>query len=185
VYKAYFEAFPGVANYFKKVQRETLRRGYILINEVTKRKFYIDNFKDFQKLRDKLYKDDFWERLSKEREAESALYFQYYKPLSKKYSKTRKAIERKALNYPIQATSAEITKLAAYFIFEEIYEQKMMFSVLMCNLVHDELLLEAPEHLSEWVAKTTTENMIRAGKILGCKRVPLKADAKIVDWWDH
>lgn len=85
----------------------------------------------------------------------------------------------------IQATSAEITKLAAYFIFEEIYEQKMMFSVLMCNLVHDELLLEAPEHLSEWVAKTTTENMIRAGKILGCKRVPLKADAKIVDWWDH
>jgi len=42
VYNSYFEAFPGLLDYFTKTQRDTLRRGYIIIDEVTKRKSYFD-----------------------------------------------------------------------------------------------------------------------------------------------
>lgn len=40
VYNAYFDAFPGLKNYFSKVQKEAIGRGYILIDEVTGRKSY-------------------------------------------------------------------------------------------------------------------------------------------------
>lgn len=38
VYDAYFKAFPGLKNYFSKVQKLALQRGYILIDPVTGRK---------------------------------------------------------------------------------------------------------------------------------------------------
>ena len=38
VYDAYFKAFPGLKNYFRKVQKETFQRGYILIDPITGRK---------------------------------------------------------------------------------------------------------------------------------------------------
>lgn len=38
VYDAYFKAFPGLKNYFKRVQTETLKNGFILIDPVTNRK---------------------------------------------------------------------------------------------------------------------------------------------------
>ena len=38
VYNAYFNAFPGLKNYFNKIKKETLRNGYILIDPITNRK---------------------------------------------------------------------------------------------------------------------------------------------------
>ena len=38
VYNAYFKAFPGLKNYFRRVQEETLINGYILIDPITNRK---------------------------------------------------------------------------------------------------------------------------------------------------
>ena len=38
VYDAYFKAFPGLKNYFDKIQKETLKNGYILIDPITNRK---------------------------------------------------------------------------------------------------------------------------------------------------
>lgn len=38
VYEAYFKAFPGLKNYFNKVQKEALNRGYVLIDPITGRK---------------------------------------------------------------------------------------------------------------------------------------------------
>lgn len=40
VYDAYFAAFPNLKNYFDKVQQESLNRGYILIDLVTRRKHW-------------------------------------------------------------------------------------------------------------------------------------------------
>jgi len=38
VYKGYFDAFPGLKKYFSKVQRQSLKDGYITIDKITKRK---------------------------------------------------------------------------------------------------------------------------------------------------
>lgn len=40
VYDAYFKAFPGLKNYFVKIQRETLKNGYILIDPISNRKYW-------------------------------------------------------------------------------------------------------------------------------------------------
>lgn len=38
VYTSYFNAFPGLKNYFKRIQRDTLKKGFILIDPLTRRK---------------------------------------------------------------------------------------------------------------------------------------------------
>jgi DNA polymerase-1 len=185
VYKAYFEAFPDIDKYFKRVQKDAFKNGYILINEVTGRKFYIEYFKDFLALKQKVSKDNFWENRVVEKEKDSVVYYQYYKPLTSKYSKLKKTIEKMALNYSIQGTAAEVSKLATYYIFRHIYENNLLFKVLLSNMIHDEILLEAPEAIAASIAEETTKSMIRAGVILELTRVPLTADAKVVDWWNH
>ena len=40
VYNAYFEAFPGLKDYFKKTQKEALKKGYILIDSINGRKYW-------------------------------------------------------------------------------------------------------------------------------------------------
>lgn len=46
VYNAYFEAFPGLRNYFKKTQKEALKKGYILIDPVNGRKYWFHSPKN-------------------------------------------------------------------------------------------------------------------------------------------
>jgi len=46
VYNAYFKAFPGLKKYFKKVQKESLSRGYILIDNITGRKNWFESPKN-------------------------------------------------------------------------------------------------------------------------------------------
>lgn len=51
VYDSYFKAFPGLQNYFIKVQNETIRNGYILIDNLTRRKSYYDKSKFISKIK--------------------------------------------------------------------------------------------------------------------------------------
>jgi DNA polymerase I len=49
VYEDYFKAFPGLHDYFTKTINAALARGYILIDEVTKRKFYFAEFSKYKR----------------------------------------------------------------------------------------------------------------------------------------
>jgi len=54
VYNSYFKAFPGLKNYFTKVQNEALKRGYILIDPITGRKNWFNkplDHKDINKIK--------------------------------------------------------------------------------------------------------------------------------------
>lgn len=50
VYNDYFLAFPGLKSYFDKVKEQALKRGYILIDTITNRKFYLKDIKLLKKL---------------------------------------------------------------------------------------------------------------------------------------
>ena len=50
VYNAYFNAFPGLKNYFEKVQKQAIQRGYILIDTLTHRKSYFTKPRDNKEL---------------------------------------------------------------------------------------------------------------------------------------
>ena len=158
IYESYFRSFPKLREFFDKVIIESMKRGYIIIDEVTNRKFY---FKDFDKLEE--YKSNGeW---------------------SKFYSIKGK-YERACLNYKIQGAAGSITKAAAIKFRRWILDNDLETKVFITNLVHDEINVECEEKLSKTVATALEKAMFDAGSIW-CKTVPLRAKASIVDYWTH
>lgn len=196
IYDQYFQAFPGLGPYFEKMKQQGLKNGYILFNEVTRRKSYIFHYYEYLELKKQIDRD-FWNKwkILKQEEEErqqkdknktgipSQEYLHHRKKF-KRFFEIQGEIQRKSLNFPIQGTSAEITKISAILIFKWIKEQKLLKIVKFVNQVHDENILESPKDLAEKVARKVEECMKQAGEIY-CKRVPLKADASISDHWVH
>jgi DNA polymerase-1 len=106
------------------------------------------------------------------------------KPLVSKYFKMRGSISRMALDYPIQGSAAEITKLAAIYIFDYIVKNGLAGIVKFSNLIHDEPLLECPKSIADIMSTVVERSMERAGKVY-CKTVPLKVEVQICNWWNH
>ncbi|KAF8818023.1 putative helicase, partial [Cardiosporidium cionae] len=84
----------------------------------------------------------------------------------------------KVLNYPVQGTSADITKESLANLPAAL--SSLNARIVMC--VHDEIIIEAPENEAEESKKILIREMESAGnKFL--KRVPCIADAVIGDNW--
>ena len=81
-------------------------------------------------------------------------------------------------------TSADITKYACILFFKVILEKAWWLKVKIVNLIHDEILVECPEDIAEEVKNILVQCMEDAGKPF-CKIVPLKAEAKIGNYWVH
>lgn len=145
VYDAYFKAFPNLKQYFDRVQKQSLRQGYILIDPVTKRKNW------------------------------------FKRPES---NKERNAIKKKALNYPIQGEAGGITKLAPILFRTWIRENNLQDKVLLTNLVHDEINVEATADKANDAAVNLELKMKQSADIW-CKTIPLHADAVITEFWQH
>lgn len=85
-----------------------------------------------------------------------------------------------AVNTPIQGTAADIIKIAMNKISALLKKlQKDKKNIKMLIQVHDELLFEVREDLSEKFAKIFKKEMEEVAKL----KVPLIADVKIGDNW--
>lgn len=186
VYKAYFKAFPGLDSYFKKQKKSAIQLGYIQFNEVSFRKCFIPFFEEFQKLNEELNGPDsmFWDIYKVEKNKGSHRFHNELKPKVREFFMKKGEIERNSLNYPIQGTSADITKLAGIYMFRYLEEHKLLFKILMPNVVHDELHLECPKVIAEAMASKLKECMEKAGDVF-CKTIKLKAEPCITDYWTH
>ena len=98
--------------------------------------------------------------------------------------KAKGEISRKSQNFPIQGSSSDISKYALILVFKEILKQNLLNVVLIGNFVHDEIVLDVPEHLAEEWAIILQDCMEQAGKPF-CPIIPLKAEAVISDYWGH
>ena len=85
--------------------------------------------------------------------------------------------ERVARNMPIQGTAADIIKIAMIRVYNRL--KKELPEVKLIMQVHDELILEAPEALSEKAADLLREEMENAVSL----SVKLAADAGIGKTW--
>lgn len=91
----------------------------------------------------------------------------------------RSGAERIALNTPIQGTAADIIKLAMIRVFRRLEEEKLEARLIL--QVHDELIVEAPEHEARRAAEILTDEMQRVVQL----SVPLVAEAKMgKSWYD-
>ena len=182
IYDSYFQAFPGLKNYFEQVKQFGVQNGYVLISKITGKKSYVDYYEQFLEAKKALEVPGFWDTYKKHKAQRTVTYSKMKDQISRYYSK-KGEIERMSLNYPIQGESAEITKLSCVYFWEDyLLPNNLLFTVKIINTVHDENLVECPESISEEAANALEAAMVKAGNIF-CKRVPLKADPSISKYW--
>jgi DNA polymerase-1 len=91
----------------------------------------------------------------------------------------RGALERQAINAPIQGTAADIMKIAMVRLHRALRESGVRARMLL--QVHDELVLETPPEEAEEVARLTRTIMSSAYRLV----VPLKVDVEMgPNWYD-
>lgn len=87
-------------------------------------------------------------------------------------------------NYPIQGTSAAITKLAGILYWNHLVKENLVFKVKIAIICHDEYLIEVPKELAEQEALALKKCMEEAGSYY-CETVPLTATPVITEHWKH
>jgi DNA polymerase I-like protein with 3'-5' exonuclease and polymerase domains len=90
--------------------------------------------------------------------------------------------ERMSMNYPIQAGSASITKIACIYVYREIEKQNAFWKVLFPNVIHDQIILEVPEEEKQQWSDTVRYCMEKAGEPF-CKTVKLRAEPEQLYKW--
>jgi DNA polymerase-1 len=182
IYESYFNAFPGLKNYFEEAKKFGTTNGYVLISDVTGKRSFVDNYKDYLELKKK-QDNAFWEKYKKHKKSNTPTYKEMKKEVQI-VSQKRGAIERMSLNFPIQGESAEITKLAGIYFWKKfLLPNNLVFTVKFINAIHDEYLLECPKGLAEECAEELKKAMETAGDKF-CKTVKLKAEPKISLYWE-
>ncbi len=95
----------------------------------------------------------------------------------------RNYAERQAINAPIQGSAADIIKRAMIRIPKALKDANLENTVAMLLQVHDELIFEVPNELTQQaidIIKPVMENAIKPAKSL---KIPLIVDAGIGDNW--
>jgi DNA polymerase-1 len=91
-----------------------------------------------------------------------------------------KSWKREAINYPIQGTGADMTKMAMAEINDVLPEYSGNASLVAA--IHDELLVECPEEDAPTVAKVVVACMERAGSQV-LEKVPVTAEVAYGPAW--
>lgn len=99
-----------------------------------------------------------------------------------KFFKLKSEYQRLCLNNPVQSEGSMMIKLAGSILFDWIVDNNLQWKVLMCNSVHDELVVEAKEEYAE-IAKVQVEKAMLEGGNHYLNNLTIKADASIGDSW--
>ena len=94
-----------------------------------------------------------------------------------KNQRIRSAVERAAINMPIQGTAAELIKIAMISIHKNIISNNLKSKMIL--QVHDELIFETPQEEVDQLKKMVLYEMENAMKL----NVPLVVDYGIGDSW--
>jgi DNA polymerase-1 len=103
----------------------------------------------------------------------------YLQDINARNPQLRQAAERAAINAPMQGTAADIIKRAMIAVHNWLRQAQPDARIIM--QVHDELVLEVPEHALDAVAAGVSEHMASAAAL----RVPLKVDVGHGRNWDQ
>lgn len=167
--KAYADGFKGITEFKKKGSAFVRQNGYVLICAHTGHKLYWEDFKKWRELEDLpeyIYKREYTSEERKEHESAAAKW------------------DRMALNAPTQGSGIAILKLSMTLFFKWLCQEGYFGKVLLCNLVHDEAVIEYPEELKDIVVPKLQYYMEKGASIL-CKKLPIPAVPETGLWWIH
>jgi len=194
------ELHAGIYAWGDEVYAESIKKGYI--ESAGGFRLHLPYFKQFKENQAKIedLTRSFWQdykigknqnknRLKEDyngpekMSTEEELYLAWKNIISKS-AKDRSSYMRLCLNNPIQSTSAHQTKLANILLFKHIEKNNHYGRVLICNAVHDEIVIEVEEVLADEY-KTVLEQSMREGGdyFLTSGKLKMEADANIgMDW---
>jgi DNA polymerase I-like protein with 3'-5' exonuclease and polymerase domains len=167
--KAYADGFKGITEFKKKGSAFVRKYGYVLICEHTGHKLYWEDFKKWREIEDLpeyIYKREYTSEERKEHEGAAAKW------------------DRMALNAPTQGSGIAILKLSMTLFFKWLCQEGYFNKVLLCNLVHDEAVIEYPEELKDIVVPKLKEYMEKGASVL-CKKLPIPCVPETGNHWIH
>jgi DNA polymerase I-like protein with 3'-5' exonuclease and polymerase domains len=91
---------------------------------------------------------------------------------------------KKSLNYPIQGSAAEMSKIALIKLFKYIKQRELLSIVKIVGFVYDEVIVECPQELAEEFSAKVKECMETAADLF-CKYVPIPVEPEIAPYWKH
>ena len=167
--KAYADGFKGITEFKKKGSAFVRSNGYVLICKHTGHKLYWEDFKKWREIEDLpeyIYKREYTSEERKEHEGAAAKW------------------DRMALNAPTQGTGIAILKLSMTLFFKWLVKEGYFGQVLLCNLVHDEAVIEYPESLKDIVVPKLKHYMEKGASVF-CKKLPIPCVPETGDHWIH
>ena len=167
--KAYADGFKGITEFKKKGSEFVRRYGYVLICKHTGHKLYWEDFKKWREIEDLpeyIYKREYTSEERKEHEGAAAKW------------------DRMALNAPTQGSGIAILKLSMTLFFKWLCKEGYFNKVLLCDLVHDEAVIEYPKELKDIVVPKLKEYMEKGASVL-CKKLPIPCVPETGDHWIH
>ena len=167
--KAYADGFKGITEFKKKGSAFVRQNGYVLICKHTGHKLYWEDFKKWREIEDLpeyIYKREYSSFERAEHEGAAAKW------------------DRMALNAPTQGSGIAILKLSMTLFFKWLCKEGYFGKVLLCNLIHDEAVIEYPQELKDIVVPKLQEYMEKGASVL-CKKLPIPAVPETGDHWIH
>ena len=130
----------------------------------------------------------YWEDFKKWREIEDLPEYiyksEYTSDERREHQSAAARWDRMSLNSPTQGTGIICLKLAMYLFYRWILQEKLFNKVLICNLVHDESVIEYPKNLVKIVPDKLKYCMEKAASFI-CTSLPIPAVPETGLWWIH
>lgn len=191
--KGFWDGFKDLHEYFENEKKFALNHGYIVTNEVTKRRRWLPLWKEyrsFEKQKDKRKRElikQFGNRVGIDtyfneiRDRSSSLSI-----LNRHAYRLKGDIEREAMNTGIQGTAADMTKTAEVLLMERLEADghNLISLIRPVNHVHDEIMLEAREDYADYAARQVKNAMEDASKMY-MKVLTIPAKPYISSHWQH
>lgn len=180
--QAYIDAldkeFTGVSSFAKKGSEFVRNHGYILICPYTGHKMYWWDWKEWKE-RQASFTPEFWEEyrnIHKGTGDNIALMVRKHFQAASKY-------DRMARNSVTQGTGAIIMKEAITQLFNWIVLNNYFNKVHLCCCVHDEIVCDYPEELTQF--PKILEKIMEEAAAKYCKSLPIPAEASVANHWVH
>lgn len=167
--RAYAEGFKGVSAFKAKGSKFVRQNGYIVICKHTGHRLIWEDFKKWRDIEDMPE----WMRNKELTDAEL-----------KEHDGAAAKWDRLALNVVTQGTGIIILKYAMAMFFKWIVDNGYFDKVLICDLVHDEAVIEYPEELKDVVVPKLKLAMEKSASVF-CKSLPIPAEPETGDHWIH
>lgn len=165
----YNQGFSGIATFKEQGAKFVKEHGYIIICKKTGHKIYWEDWEKWREI------ENIPEELRRR---------EYTKDELKEHNMAGSKWARMALNSPTQGTGIIILKFAMCKFFQWIVENNLFEIVRICDLVHDEAVIEFPKEMKDIVPNKLKECMEFASSVF-CKKLPIPAVPETGDHWIH